>query len=124
MVKVKEWRQGLGVTQKALAEASGLDIRWIQKLEAGDIDIQNVTVKRFSLLLKGISELSQQTPCPLPIKADIEMVYGIHEMVDRLLEEESSRKRSSICNVRTAAGGKSFVSVFIELPFRAYMWRK
>lgn len=36
MVKVKEWRQGLGVTQKALAEASGLDIRWIQKLEVGD----------------------------------------------------------------------------------------
>lgn len=34
--KVKEWRQGLGVTQKALAEASGLDIRWIQKLEVGD----------------------------------------------------------------------------------------
>lgn len=89
MVKVKEWRQGLGVTQKALAEASGLDIRWVQKLEAGDIDIQNVTVKRFSLLLKGISKLSQQTPCPLPITADIEMVYGIHEMVDRLLEEES-----------------------------------
>ena len=89
MVKIKEWRQGLGATQKALADASGLDIRWIQKLEAGDIDIQNVTAKRFLLLLKGISELSQQTPCPPPIKADIETVYGIHEMVDRLLEEES-----------------------------------
>lgn len=89
MVKIKEWRQGLGATQKALADASGLDIRWIQKLEAGDIDIQNVTVKRFSLLMKGISELSQQTPCPSPIKTDIEIVYGIHEMVDKLLEEES-----------------------------------
>lgn len=89
MVKIKEWRQGLGATQKALADASGLDIRWIQKLEAGDIDIQNVTVKRFSLLMKGISELSQQTPCPSPIKTDIEIVYDIHEMVDKLLEEES-----------------------------------
>ena len=89
MVKIKEWRQELGATQKALADASGLDIRWIQKLEAGDIDIQNVTVKRFSLLLKGISDLSQQTPCPPPIKADIETVHGIHEMVDRLLEEET-----------------------------------
>ena len=89
MVKIKEWRQGLGVTQKALAEASGLDIRWIQKLEAGDIDIQNVTVKRFSLLMKGISKLSQQTPYPSTIKTDIETVYGIHEMVDRFLEEES-----------------------------------
>lgn len=89
MVKVKEWRQGLGVTQKALAEASGLDIRWIQKLEVGDIDIQNITVKRFSLLMKGISNLSRQLPCSSPIKTDIETIYDIHEMVDRLLEEES-----------------------------------
>ena len=89
MVKIKEWRQGLGATQKALADASGLDIRWIQKLEAGDIDIQNVTVKRFSLLMKGISDLSQQMPYPSLIKTDIETVYGIQEMVDRLLEEES-----------------------------------
>ena len=89
MVKVKEWRQGLGVTQKALAEASGLDIRWIQKLEVGDIDIQNITVKRFSLLMKGISDLSQQMPCSSPIKTDIGTIYDIHEMVDRLLEEES-----------------------------------
>lgn len=89
MVKIKEWRQGLGATQKALADASGLDIRWIQKLEAGDIDIQNVTVKRFSLLMKGISDLSQQMSCPSPIKMDIETIYDIHEMVDRLLEEES-----------------------------------
>lgn len=43
MVKIKEWRQGLGITQKALADAAGLDIRWVQKLEAGEIDIQNVT---------------------------------------------------------------------------------
>ena len=89
MVKVKEWRQGLGVTQKALAEASGLDIRWIQKLEVGDIDIQNITVKGFSLLMKGISDLSQQMPCSSSIKTDIETIYDIHEMVDRLLEEES-----------------------------------
>lgn len=89
MVKIKEWRQGLGATQKALADASGLDIRWIQKLEAGDIDIQNVTVKRFSLLMKGISDLSQQMSCPSLIKMDIETIYDIHEMVDRLLEEES-----------------------------------
>ena len=28
MVKIKEWRQGLGITQKALADAAGLDLRW------------------------------------------------------------------------------------------------
>ena len=45
MVDIKEWRQEYGVTQQALADASGLDVRWIQKVEAGDINIQNVTVK-------------------------------------------------------------------------------
>ena len=74
MVKIKEWRQGLGITQKALADAAGLDLRWVQKLEAGDIDIQNVTVKRFSLLMKGISELSQQVSCPCSMKSDRETV--------------------------------------------------
>lgn len=90
MVKIKEWRQGLGITQKALADAAGLDLRWVQKLEAGDIDIQNVTVKRFSLLMKGISELSQQVSCPCSMKSDIETVNEIHEMVDRLFKEDSA----------------------------------
>ena len=48
MVDIKEWRQEFGITQQALAKASGLDVRWIQKVEAGDIDIMNVTVKRFT----------------------------------------------------------------------------
>lgn len=26
MVNIKEWRQGLGITQKALADAAGLDL--------------------------------------------------------------------------------------------------
>ena len=39
MVKIKEWRHGLGITQKALADAAGLDLRWVQKLEAGDIAV-------------------------------------------------------------------------------------
>ena len=90
MVKIKEWRQGLGITQKALADAAGLDLRWVQKLEAGDIDIQNVTVKRFSLLMKGISELSQQVSCPCSMKSDIETVNEIHDMVDRLFKEDSA----------------------------------
>lgn len=31
-MQVKELRQEIGVTQKRLAETSGLDLRWIQKL--------------------------------------------------------------------------------------------
>ena len=29
MVDIKEWRQEFGITQQALAKASGLDVRWI-----------------------------------------------------------------------------------------------
>lgn len=64
MIDIREWRQGFGVTQQALANASGLDVRWIQKVESGDISIKNVTVKRFALLMKGISSLSQKTAGP------------------------------------------------------------
>lgn len=85
MVKIKEWRQGLGITQKLLLMQQGWIFAGVQKLEAGDIDIQNVTVKRFSLLMKGISELSRQVSCPCSMKSDIETVNEIHEMVDRLL---------------------------------------
>ena len=56
MVKIKEWRQGLEITQKALADAAGLDLRWVQKLEAGDIDIQNVTVKRCKVVVEKLKE--------------------------------------------------------------------
>ena len=59
MVDIKEWRQEYGITQQAFAKASGLDVRWIQKVEAGDVDIKNVTVKSCTLLMKGISNLME-----------------------------------------------------------------
>ena len=48
MVDIKEWRQEFGITQQAMAMAmaSGLDVRWIQKAEAGD---RVFFVKHFSL---------------------------------------------------------------------------
>ena len=62
MVKIKEWRQGLGITQKALADAAGLDLRWVQKLEAGDIDIQNVTVKRCKVVVETEGSIVLTSP--------------------------------------------------------------
>ena len=46
-MQVKELRQEIGVTQKRLAETSELDFRWIQKVESGVINMENITVKRF-----------------------------------------------------------------------------
>lgn len=52
-MQVKELRQEIGVTQKRLAETSGLDFRWIQKVESGEINMENITVKRFFFSAEG-----------------------------------------------------------------------
>lgn len=88
MVDIKEWRQEYGVTQQALADASGLDVRWIQKVEAGDINIQNVTVKRFALLIKGMSSLSEQVNTSCKMQNQVKMINGTYKMVEKLLKEE------------------------------------
>lgn len=62
MLEVKKLRCELGATQKQLSLASDLDIRWIQKVESGEINLENVTVKKFFQLSKGLSALAQGTP--------------------------------------------------------------
>ena len=42
---IKEIRKSQGLTQKALAEKSGINIRQIQKYESGEYDIGNMTLK-------------------------------------------------------------------------------
>ena len=44
-MKIKEIRKSQGLTQKALAEKSGINIRQIQKYESGEYDIGNMTLK-------------------------------------------------------------------------------
>ena len=88
MVDIKEWRQEFGITQQALAKASGVDVRWIQKVEAGDINIKNVTVKRFTLLMKGISSLSEQSKSHGKLQNQVETINGTYKMVSELLKEE------------------------------------
>lgn len=42
---IKEIRKRQGLTQKALAEKAGINIRQIQKYESGEYDIGNMTLK-------------------------------------------------------------------------------
>ena len=42
-MEVKELRKRQGLTQKQLAEQIGVNIRWVQKLEAGEIKLENIT---------------------------------------------------------------------------------
>ena len=42
-MNIKEMRKEKGLTQKQLAEQIGVNIRWVQKLEAGEIKLENIT---------------------------------------------------------------------------------
>lgn len=85
MLELKKVRCELGVTQKELAFASGLDVRWIQKLESGEINIENITVKKFFRLSKGLSSLEQKGH---PIK-DMEPIRNAGSMMQAILVSES-----------------------------------
>lgn len=47
---LKDLRQAVGMTQAALAEKSGVNIRQIRKIELGEIKIGNVTVQNAARL--------------------------------------------------------------------------
>lgn len=42
---LKDRRLELGLSQKALADAAGLNLRQLQKMESGEISLGNVTLK-------------------------------------------------------------------------------
>lgn len=42
---VKRLRKALGITQRELAEKTGINLRQIQKYESGEYDTENMTLK-------------------------------------------------------------------------------
>ena len=56
--KIAERRKRLNLTQKELAEKTGTNVRWIQKLEKGEIDINNITFINAVKLLKAFADCS------------------------------------------------------------------
>ena len=55
MQQIKELRKQQGLTQKQLAEQIGVNIRWVQKVESGEIKLENIT---FMNAIKLISALT------------------------------------------------------------------
>ena len=47
-------RAATGLTQQALADKSGLNIRQIQKIEKGEIAIENITLKNALSLAEAL----------------------------------------------------------------------
>lgn len=61
---IRQIRQAQGLTQKALAEASGVNVRQIQRLESGTSKVGNATVNNILAICKalgvGINELTDE----------------------------------------------------------------
>lgn len=53
-IRLKQLRVNAGLSQSKLAEASGVNIRQIQKIEAGEIDIGNITLLNASKLASAL----------------------------------------------------------------------
>ena len=44
-MNLKELRKAKGLTQQSLADAAGVNISQVQKLESGEINVGNITLK-------------------------------------------------------------------------------
>lgn len=52
---IKDLRKEKGLTQKQLAEQMGVSVRWVQKLEAGSIRLQNITFLHGVKLIQALT---------------------------------------------------------------------
>lgn len=52
--RLKQLRTNAGLTQKGLADAAGVNIRQIQKIESGEIQIGNITLKNAKALADAL----------------------------------------------------------------------
>ena len=82
MLMIAKIRKENGITQKQLAEASGLNVRWIQKLESGQINMENVTLLNIVRLLKGLNLLCTSTG----VEEDYQSLRSAYVVVRELLK--------------------------------------
>ena len=86
MSTIKELRKEKNITQSQLAEACGLNVRWIQKLENGEIDIENITLKNAALLFKGFDALGIEVGKQLEGMEDYSILRSAYIIVRELLK--------------------------------------
>ena len=82
---IKEMRKNKGMTQRELAEEIGVNIRWIQKLEAGEIKLENIT---FLNAIKLITALT-------PYDDEKQIARDLYMIVKWTLKENSSGQQGS-----------------------------
>ena len=59
-MNIKEMRKDKGLTQKQLAEQIGVNIRWVQKLEAGDTKLENITFLNAIKLIRALTPYDEK----------------------------------------------------------------
>lgn len=59
-MNIKEMRKEKGLTQKQLAEQIGVNIRWVQKLEAGEIKLENITFLNAVKLIMALTPFDDE----------------------------------------------------------------
>lgn len=90
-MNIKELRKNKGMTQRELAEEIGVNIRWIQKLEAGEIKLENIT---FLNAIKLITALT-------PYDDEKQIARDLYMIVKRTLKENSSGQQGRGQQVKT-----------------------
>ena len=51
---IKKIRTSYGMTQQQLADRTGINLRQIQKIESGEIKIENISAKNFMALAEAM----------------------------------------------------------------------
>lgn len=90
-MNIKEMRKNKGMTQRELAEEIGVNIRWIQKLEAGEIKLENIT---FLNAIKLITALT-------PYDDEKQIARELYMIVKWTLKENSGGQQGSGQQVKT-----------------------
>lgn len=54
-MEIKEMRKQRGLTQKQLAEQIGVNPRWVQKVESGEIKLENITFMNTIKLIRALT---------------------------------------------------------------------
>lgn len=60
MNQISKRRKEIGLTQKEVAEKMETNIRWVQKLENNEINIENITFMNAVKLIKALYEDSEE----------------------------------------------------------------
>jgi transcriptional regulator with XRE-family HTH domain len=72
-------RKDKGMTQKHLAEQIGVNIRWVQKLEAGDTKLENITFLNAIKLIRALT----------PYDDENQLAQEMYIMIKRTLQENA-----------------------------------